>query len=64
MKAELTEQEARVARLLGDLWNEYLQLPVEHPMEREEFCKAVHVCQDIVLSRCGRRALQTAGVLP
>lgn len=57
MKAELTDQEAKVAQMLGDAWNEYLKLPKDHPMEQGEFCNAIHRCQDIVLARCGRRAL-------
>ena len=42
--AELTDQEAKVAQMLGDAWNEYLALPIEHPMEQQEFCTAIHVC--------------------
>lgn len=59
MKVELTEQEAKVAQMLGDAWNEYLKLPKEHPMERSEFCTAIHRCQDMVLARCGRRAFNS-----
>lgn len=58
--AELTDQEAKVAQMLGDAWNEYMKLPIEHPMEQKEFCAAIHVCQDKVLGRCGRRAFQSA----
>lgn len=57
MKTELTEQEAKVATMLGDAWNEFLALPVEHPMQQAEFCTAIHRCQDMVLARSGRRAL-------
>ena len=57
MNAELTDQEARVAQMLGEVWNEYLKLPKEHPMEQQEFCTAIHACQDMVLARCGRRAI-------
>ncbi|WP_054892291.1 MULTISPECIES: hypothetical protein [unclassified Pseudomonas] len=57
MKAELTDAEARIARMLGDAWNAYLELPVEHPMDRGEFCTSIHRCQDQVLARAGRRAL-------
>lgn len=53
----LTRQEAGLARMLADAWNAYLALPVEHPMEQAEFCAAIHRCQDIVLARSGRRAL-------
>lgn len=57
MKAELTEQEAKVATMLGDAWDEYLKLPTEHSLEQHEFCMAIHRVQDMVLARPGRRAL-------
>ncbi|ANY85976.1 hypothetical protein [Pseudomonas putida] len=56
MKTELTDQEAKVALLLADAWDEYLKLPIEHPLEQQEFCMAIHQAQDKVLARCGRRA--------
>lgn len=56
MKAELTDQEAKVAQLLADAWKEYLKLPIEHALEQHEFCMAIHQAQDMVLARCGRRA--------
>lgn len=57
--AQLTEQEAKVAQMLAEVWNEYLVLPIEHPMEQQEFCTAIHLCQDKILGRCGRRAFQS-----
>jgi len=54
---EITALEIKVAQMLGDAWNEYLKLPVEHPTEKAEVCHAIHACQDIVLARCGRRAI-------
>ena len=57
--ADLTDQEAKVAQMLGEAWNEYLKLPVEHPMGQKEFCSAIHACQNIVLARCGVRALKS-----
>ena len=45
--------------MLGDAWNEYLKLPIEHPMEQKEFCSAIHACQNMVLARCGVRALKS-----
>ena len=33
--AELTDQEAKVAQMLGEAWNEYLKLPIEHPIGAE-----------------------------
>ena len=57
--AELTDQEAKVAQMLGEAWNEYLKLPIEHPLGQKEFCSAIHACQNIVLARCGVRALKS-----
>ncbi|WP_374979021.1 hypothetical protein PSGK_18935 [Pseudomonas solani] len=57
MHAELSDEEAAVVELLGQAWSAYLQLPVEHAAEAPEFCRAVHACQDMVLARCGRRAM-------
>lgn len=57
--AELTDQEAKVAQMLGEAWNEYLKLPTEHSMGQKEFCSAIHACQNIVLARCGVRALKS-----
>lgn len=59
MKIEVTDREAFVVGLLAGLWNEYLKLPEEHPTERQEFCLAIHACQDKVLARAGRRAINT-----
>ncbi len=56
-----TEQEAAIARLLGEVWSAYLALPVEHPMDQQEFCTAIHRCQDMVLARSGRRELNSKG---
>ncbi|MBI6798676.1 hypothetical protein [Pseudomonas syringae] len=59
MPIVLTGREAFIAGLLAGVWNEYLKLPAEHPMERDEFCRAIHACQNIVLARAGRRAINT-----
>ncbi|MEG1467446.1 MAG: hypothetical protein RR987_11710 [Hafnia sp.] len=57
----LTVEEQKVAQLLGDAWNLYLGLPVEHPMGRDEFCRAIHHCQNMVLARPAIRALAEKG---
>lgn len=58
---ELTELEEKIATMLGDVFVEYLKLPVEHPMERDEFCRAIHVCQSIVMARPAVRHFKTKG---
>lgn len=60
----MTDQEERVAVLLGEAWNEYLKLPVEHPNEQAEFCGAIHACQDKVLARSGRRRMNGTAPSP
>ncbi len=57
----LTSEEQKIAQLLGDAWNLYLTLPVEHPMGRDEFCRAIHHCQNMVLARPAIRALARKG---
>jgi len=56
-EARVTEQEAKVVGLLAEAWNEFAKLPVEHPMAQQEFCTAIHDCQDKILARGGRRAI-------
>ena len=58
MKAEVTEQEYQIVRGLGDIWNLFLELPNEHPMQNQEFCQAIHRCQDMVFARAGIRAVK------
>lgn len=60
---KLTEQEEKIANMLGDVFNAYMLLPVEHQMEQREFCQAIHACQNIVLSRPAVRYLKEKGEL-
>ncbi|CNE47899.1 phage-like protein [Yersinia bercovieri] len=57
----LSADEQRVAQMLGDAWNQYLQLPIEHPCERDEFYRAIHGCQRIILARPAIRGLAEKG---
>jgi hypothetical protein len=51
----LSDDERRLTLLLAEVWDLFMSLPVEHPMDRDEFCRGVHQLQDKVLSRPGRR---------
>lgn len=53
----LKPQEAAVAHALADAWNAFLKLPVEHNDDIDEFRRAIHAAQNIVLSRPGRREI-------
>lgn len=55
--AAVSDKEEQIALQLGDIWNRYLELPIEHPMEQDEFCRGIHVLQHLVLCRAGRRAI-------
>jgi len=47
----LTEDEEYIIDKLGEVWNLYLMLPIQHDMEQEEFCSVMHRLQDMVASR-------------
>lgn len=53
----LTEDEIEAFQLSTDLANKMLELPMLHPMEREEVCHDVHKIQMRILARPGLRAL-------
>lgn len=54
---ELTRPEAEIVHALAAVWNLFLDLPEEHPMDRQEFCSDIHRLQEKVLARAGRRTL-------
>lgn len=53
----LTEAEREIVDMLANAYNAFCDLPVEHPMDQDEFCRAIHVLQDKVLARPGRREM-------
>jgi len=54
----MTDDEVLVVHLLADAWNAFCDLPEEHPSDADEFCRAIHAAQDIVLARPARRDLK------
>lgn len=55
----MSEQERKIVEMLGEAWNAYLLLPVEHPNDHAEMMRAIHAAQALVLMRMGRRALNS-----
>ena len=53
----MTTAERAVVDQLAAAWNAFMALPVEHPMDQDEFCRGIHVLQDKVLARPARRAM-------
>jgi hypothetical protein len=54
----MDEAEKRVLDLSGDLWNRFLQLPVQHPDDQNEFRHHLHALQNIILARPAHRGLK------
>lgn len=59
--AAITNAELRVVGLLGEAWNAFLNLPVEHADHQDEFRHAIHRAQDLILARVGSRQINHAG---
>ena len=51
----LDKTEREVLRLLGDAWDEYLKLPVDHPSHQADFVAAIHSAQRLIAIRVARR---------
>lgn len=54
----LSNAEQKVLDLLAKAWNVYTFLPIEHYSDENEFLKAIHSAQNIILSRPTLRYLK------
>lgn len=52
----ITPDELVCLDLLGQAWEAFLCLPVEHNHDRPEFMKAIHDAQGLIAIRVARRA--------
>lgn len=52
----MTDLERQILDDLGRVWDKFLQLPDNHEIVKGEFCTGVHLLQNMVLARAGRRA--------
>lgn len=50
-KALLTPEEEEVLELLAEAWNKFVLLPFQQPGEQNEFMRALHEMQRLVLAR-------------
>lgn len=53
----LTPDEKLIAEWLGQTWNLFLALPVEHADDTAEFRHGIHHLQNMILARSGRREI-------
>lgn len=53
----MTEAEKHLVELLAEAWNAFVFMPIEHPCDRDEFCRGIHALQEKVLARPARREI-------
>lgn len=47
-----------LAKLTEEIWNRFLALPINHPMEKDEMAIKIHDIQRMIISRPGFRLNQ------
>lgn len=55
---KLTQEEEAILILTGEIWNRFLELPINHPMERNEMAVKIRDIQRMIISRPGFRLNQ------
>lgn len=60
----LTAAEAGILNALGDVWNAFAQLPVDHPWAATEFMHGIHRLQEAIAARPALRILAVAAPPP
>lgn len=49
--AKLTKEEEAILMLTEEIWNRFLALPINHPMEANEIAMKIHDIQRMIISR-------------
>lgn len=55
---KFTQEEEAILRLTEEIWNRFLELPINHPMEKDEMAIKIHDIQRMIISRPGFRLNQ------
>lgn len=55
---KFTQEEEAILRLTEEIWNRFLELPINHPMEMDEMAIKIHDIQRMIISRPGFRMNQ------
>lgn len=55
---KFTQEEEAILRLTEEIWNRFLELPINHPMEMNEMAIKIHDIQRMIISRPGFRLNQ------
>lgn len=56
--AKLTKEEEAILMLTEEIWNRFLALPINYPMEADEMAIKIHDIQRMIISRPGFRLNQ------
>lgn len=56
--AKLTQEEKEILMLTEEIWNRFLALPINHPMEAKEIAMKIYDIQRMIISRPGFRMNQ------
>lgn len=56
--AKLTQKEEAILMLTEEIWNRFLALPINYPMEKDEMAIKIHDIQRMIISRPGFRMNQ------
>lgn len=56
--AKFTQEEEAILRLTEEIWNRFLELPINHPMEKDEMAIKIQDIQRMIISRPGFRLNQ------
>lgn len=56
--AKLTQEEKEILMLTEEIWNRFLALPINHPMEANEMAMKIHDIQRMIIFRPGFRLNQ------
>ena len=59
IETKFTDEEKKVILLTRDLWNAFIDLPIQHPNDRDDFRGAIHSIQRIL----GWRPMMRKGTL-
>lgn len=49
--AKLTKEEEEILMLTEEIWNRFLALPINHPMEANEIAMKIHDIQRMIIAR-------------
>lgn len=55
---KFTQEEEAILLLTEEIWNRFLELPINHPMEKDEMAIKIHDIQRMIISRPGFRLNQ------